>query len=237
MSTFVLVHGSFHGAWCWEKVVPLLEKGGHRAIALDLPGHGEDRTPLPQLTLERYADKVCAAIAAERDPVVLVGHSMGGMVITATAERVPERLVRLVYLCAFLPASGQSLLDLAKTDRESALMPDVVIDEPGGAHWVREGAARAAFYGDCPDDDAARAQGRLCKEPLAVVATPVITSAARFGRVPRVYIECSADRAIGPALQKRMVAAQPCRLLSLPSGHSPFYAMPDALARQLVEAA
>lgn len=232
MSTFVLVHGSFHGGWCWDAVVARLTAAGHRALAPDLPGR--DGHALASLSLDDYATRIADVVTAEREPVVLVGHSMGGVVVTTVAERIPERLERLVYVCAFLPANGQSLLDLAKTDTESVLMRNLVIDEPTGTHHVRPAGARESFYHDCPDADAARATARLVPEPLAVVATPVATTATRFGRVARAYIECTDDRAVGPALQRRMHAAQPCRVTPLSSSHSPFLARPDELTRALV---
>jgi alpha-beta hydrolase superfamily lysophospholipase len=82
MSSFVFVHGAWHGAWCWSKVVSLLEGTGHRAIALDLPGHGRDDTPITQVTFEAYCNKLREILEAQTEPVILVGHSMGGRVIT-----------------------------------------------------------------------------------------------------------------------------------------------------------
>jgi pimeloyl-ACP methyl ester carboxylesterase len=234
MSTFVLVHGSFHGGWCWEKVVPLLEEAGHRAVPIDLPGHGSDHTPAPQVSFASYVDRVCEALA-KSGPAVLVGHSMGGTVITGAAERMPEQLERLIYVCAFLPENGQSLIDLAKTDDESQLLPALIFDEPNGVHFVRDGGVRNAFYHDCSEADAERAQARLVQESLAVVATPVQTTRERFGLVPRDYILCTEDRTLGPSLQRRMVEAQPCRLRTLSSSHSPFYSMPEALTRLLLD--
>jgi pimeloyl-ACP methyl ester carboxylesterase len=233
MSTYVLVHGSFHGGWCWDGIVTRLTRAGHRAVAVDLPGRGADRRPAATLTLEDYAQKVVDAVATEKEPVVLVGHSMGGVVITQAAERAPERIARLAYVCAFLPAHGQSLLELAQSDGESVLLGNLVIEERRGTHHVRPEGARESFYHDCSDDDAARAAARLVPESLAVVATPVQTTAARFGRVPRSYIECSDDRALGPSLQKRMHAATPCRVTRIVSGHSPFFSRPDELALAL----
>lgn len=226
MSTIVLVHGSFHGGWCWERVAPRLAASGHRVVTPDLPGRGGDGAQ----TLDAYATHIADRIAAEPEPVLLVGHSMGGVVVTAVAERIPERLAGLVYVCGFMPASGQSLLDLAKTDTESVLMRHLAFDEARGVHWVRPEGARASFYHDCPEADAEAAARRLGAESLAVVATPVATTSARFGRVSRLYIECTDDRALGPALQRRMCAAQPCRVERLATGHSPFYAQPEALA-------
>lgn len=234
MSTFVLVHGSFHGSWCWDAVVARLAAAGHRAVAIDLPGRAGDARPRTALTLDDYAARVADAVAAQGQPVVLVGHSMGGVVITQAAERVPERIARLAYVCAYLPVNGQSLLDLARTDGESVLLGNLVFDEAAGTHRVRPDGARASFYHDCSDEDAARATARLCPEALAVVGTPVATTAARFGAIPRSYVETSDDRALGPSLQRRMHATQPCQVTRIASGHSPFFARPDELVRALV---
>jgi pimeloyl-ACP methyl ester carboxylesterase len=228
MATFVLVHGSFHGAWCWERVTPLVERRGDRATAVDLPGRGG--TPAAP-SLEGYAAHVCEVIAAQPGPVTLVAHSMGGVVATTVAERIPERLERLVYVCAFLPPNGQSLIDLAKTDVESRLMPNLIIDEANGVHSVKPEGVRDSFYHDCSEEDAARAAARLGAESLAVVGTPVAITAARFGRVPRDYILCTDDHALGPSLQRRM--SEGARVRELPSSHSPFYSMPERLVELL----
>jgi pimeloyl-ACP methyl ester carboxylesterase len=113
MGTFVLIHGAFHGGWCWYKVVPLLEKQGHTVLALDLPGHGRDKTPVAAVTLQLYVDSVCKLLDAQREPVILVGHSMGGGIITQVAEERPERIKCLVYLAGALPRNGQSMFDLS----------------------------------------------------------------------------------------------------------------------------
>ncbi len=102
MSTFVLVHGGWSGGWTWEKVVPLLEEAGHQVEAPDLPGHGDDRTPIPQVSLQGYADRICRVLDAQPEPVVLVGHSSGGLVISQAAEQRPDKVKMLVYLAAFL---------------------------------------------------------------------------------------------------------------------------------------
>jgi pimeloyl-ACP methyl ester carboxylesterase len=214
-------------------VVPLLVEAGHRALAPDLPGRAGGARPTAALTLDAYAQRIGEVVAAQGEPVVLVGHSMGGTVISTVAERMPAQLERLVYVCAFLPQSGQSLLDLARSDGESQLLGHLVIDEASGLHHVRPEGAREALYHDCPAGDAERATSRLVPEPLGVVATPVTTSAERFGRVPRSYIECTDDQALSPSLQRRMHTAQPCRVHSLASSHSPFYSQPEALARLL----
>jgi pimeloyl-ACP methyl ester carboxylesterase len=239
METYVLVHGSWHGAWCWEKVKSGLQAQGHSVITLDLPGHGQDRTPPAEITLQHYVDRVIECLDAETAPVILVGHSMAGVVVTQSAELRPDKIKTLVYLCAFLPQNGEFLLQLAQADAESLILPNLTINEAEGWIALPAAAQQEIFYYDCADEDAAWAVAHLTPhEPLAPLATPVQTSMANFGRVPRVYIECLADRAMGPATQKRMYGATPCHaVFSLNGGHSPFLAEPEALAGHLLAAA
>jgi pimeloyl-ACP methyl ester carboxylesterase len=234
MSTYVLIHGAWHGAWCWYKLVPLLEQRGHRAVTLDLPGHGIDRSPPAEGTLRSYVDAVCKLLDAQPEPVVLVGHSLGGVSITQAAEHRPDKVQRLVYLCAFLPQNGQTLRDLSQADRDSAIGPHLRLSEDHRVMWVAPGGIRDVFYGDCSAEDVALARSLLVHEPTAPQMAPVAVTDANFGRVPRVYIECMRDRAIGPPLQKAMYTATPCeRVITFDSDHSPFFSCPAALADAL----
>lgn len=235
MSTFLLIHGACHGAWCWSKVVPLLEAAGHRAIALDLPGHGEDRTPASQVTLETYANRVCEVVREQPEPVVLVGHSMAGVVITQTAELCPESIRSLAYVCAFLPANGESSVTLNSQDTESMLNPNTTAPLGDSAVEFKKELAKEALYGKCSNQDVAFVLVHLSPQPAAPLVTPVQTTPARFGRVPRDYIECTEDRIITIMLQRKMRQQQPCRkVVTLDTDHSPFYSAPQALVNALV---
>jgi len=237
MSRFVLLHGSWHGAWCWEHVVPLLEAQGHVVDAPDLPGHGEDRTPMPEITLDSYVRRLIEVLAARPEPAILVGHSHGGIVITQAAEEQPDRVEALVYVCAFLPRNGESLFDLGLGDAESLLVPNLVFSEDRSSATVRPEMVRDVFYGDCSPDEAARATARLVPEPMSSPATPVKVTDERFGRVARTYVHCLQDRAIGPRLQREMYEATPCRVVTMDSSHSPFLSAPAVLAGHLMEVA
>jgi pimeloyl-ACP methyl ester carboxylesterase len=231
MSTIVLVHGAWHGGWCWRKLVPLLEDKGHEVVALDLPGHGSDRTPASDVTLAAYADRVARALDEKAEPVVLVGHSMGGIVISEAAERRPEKIRMLVYLSGFLLPDGETLLATSQADEEALISPNLDVDEERGIITVREDKARDIFYGDCSEEDAEWARERLIPEPLAPFVTPVGVSEQNFGRVRRAYVECLRDRAIGPATQKRMYEALPCEeVVSMETDHSSFLSAPEELA-------
>ena len=236
MSTFVLVHGAWHGAWCWEKVVPLLEDAGHTVVAPDLPGHGEDGTPPSELSMQSYADRVVAAVDEQPEPVVLVGHSMGGIVVSLVAEARPEKMKRLVYLTGFLLEDGKTLISVAETDGEAIVLPNLVPNEDGSAFSVNN--LKDVFYGDCSDGDVEQAKLRLVPEPAFAFATPVAVTEGNFGRVPRAYIECVQDRAIGISAQRGMHERLRCEtVISMETSHSPFLSRPEELAGHLVSLA
>ncbi len=235
MSYYVLVHGSWHGSWCWEKVVPILREAGHEVVAPDLPGHGEDETPAAEVTLAAYAERVCDILDEQPEPVVLVGHSMGGIVTSEAAERRPEKIRMLVYLTAYLLPNGRSLVDAAQTDEETLVLPNMVVDEEKGIVTIRKEVAKDIFYGDCSEEDARKAIERVIPEPLAPFATPVSVSEENFGRVRRTYIECLRDRAIGPTTQRRMYTKLPCeKVVSMDTSHAPFLSAPEVLVRHLM---
>ena len=202
MSDFVLVHGGWQGAWCWYKVVPLLERLGHRVITPDLPGHGRDRTPPEGLTLRRYADRVLDALGESAAPAVLVGHSLGGMVISQAAADRPDLVARLVYVAAFLPTGGQSLADLAWGDAGSILEPNCIVEPPGTAIRLREDALREVFFADCTaglfDGFRLDGDGRIwtsagdgvhCYDPdgtlIGKIKVPEVVANCTFGGVKR----------------------------------------------------
>jgi pimeloyl-ACP methyl ester carboxylesterase len=234
MSTFVLVHGAWHGGWCWHKIVARLERAGQRVLAPDMKGHGIDRTPPEQTTLESLADGIAQVVAAQKEKVVLVGHSFGGTIITEVGERVPERIARLVYLAAFVVPNGKSTLDLAADDSESRLAGKLTVAPDGRTATVGAEHLRECFYARCSDDDVALARSLLVPEGLAAFRAPVTTTAGRWGAIASAYIECVEDRAIGISRQRRFAGflKDPARI-SLDTDHSPFFSRPDDLAESL----
>ncbi|MGE0741751.1 MAG: alpha/beta fold hydrolase [Hyphomonadaceae bacterium] len=237
MTTFAFVAGAWHGAWCWQLVTPLLEAAGHRAIAIELPGMGADTTPLAGVTLQSWARFVADRIEAEAEPVVLVGHSRGGIVISQAAEFAPTRIERLVYLAAFLLPSGQTLLGAASADR-SEDMPHVLVMAPDGTSMIAPDALQPRFYNTTPAALVDRAAAWITPEPMWVLNEPLALSEACYGAVPRAYIETLQDNAVAHTLQRRMQAELPCeRVITLDTDHSPFFSAPQTLADALLELA
>ena len=261
MASFILLHGSFHAAWNWHRLIPLLEQAGHRGIALDLPGHGQDRSLPREATLRHCVDAVLRAVDREPGPVVLLAHSRNGIVISQAAEQRPEKLQGLVYLAAYLVPDGRSMMDYALQDTESLVLRNVelaldrkllaplsrlfrqewlarlcarLLPRRFQLHRLARSAYREALYHDCSPEIAELANVLLEAEPNWAGFTRLSLSRERYGRVPKVYIECLQDRAVTLPLQRRMLADTPVdQVYSLDSGHSPFFSQPDSLARLL----
>jgi pimeloyl-ACP methyl ester carboxylesterase len=234
MATFVLVHGAWHGGWCWYKLVTRLEARGHRVLAPDLPGHGVDRSLARAATYSDYVSRITDILDAESDPVVLVGHSMGGAIVTGAAEALPEKVQQLVYLCAFLAPSGLSMFEGAAAGR-SAAAAEIVPAADGQSTLFKPDALRSFLYADCPDEDIALA--RLCLAPQSIepMTAPIVWTPERAGRIPRTYIACSEDRIKGGIEEQRAAIEQlpGTEFIALNASHSPFFSIPDELADTL----
>src|ERR1700761_6536862 len=167
MARILLVHGAFGRAANWDRVAPGLRASGHDVEAIDLPGQGDDPTPLAEASLDRYAERVCEALASG-PPAVLVGHSMGGVAVTQAAARSPAHVETLVYVAAFAPADGQSLLDLTSLPEGAGdqVQANIVVDRAPPVATMPETAARVVIYGCSSDDAAAEAVAR--RRPQAV---------------------------------------------------------------------
>ena len=234
MSTYVLIHGSWHGAWCWYKIIPLLQQAGHQVIAPDLPGHGRDWTAPREVSLQRYVESVCNVLDAQAESVILVGHSRGGMVISQTAEHRSDKIRTLVYLAAFLIPNGETLMTTALSDHDSLIISNTVVNQEQGSTMLKAETFRDALYGDCSQEDIVLATALLTPEPIAPSATPLSLSEEHFGRIPRVYIETLQDKGVTPALQKKMYTVTPCQqIISMDTSHSPFLSQPQQLASHL----
>jgi pimeloyl-ACP methyl ester carboxylesterase len=233
--TFVLIHGAWHGAWCWHKLVPLLEAQEARVVAPDLPSMGADTTPPASVTLGSWAGFIADLVAQESGPVVLVGHSRAGILISQAAEIIPGRIARLVYLAAYLLPAGETLASAARADAGSLIPANMIPAASGVTCSLRTSVLRDAFYGHCSDQDFEFARARMSPEPLKPLVTPLNVTAANFGRVPRAYIECADDHTVSLEAQRRMQATLPCDpVFTLDGDHSPFLSAPQELARILI---
>jgi pimeloyl-ACP methyl ester carboxylesterase len=275
-AAFVLVHGGWHNHSAWDKVTPILEANGFAALTIDLPGAGANAIAPASLGLHPFDP---AAFAAERSPgagvtqtertqavvalveeaaalsdgrVILVGHSAGGMTISAVAEQVPDLLLAVVYLSGFLVPNGLPLLAmLPHGSMSSALSPRLFVGDPTviGATRIDVGSAdeayrsllKASFYADVSESEFEHAASQLHHDEsnACALALSEIT-AERFGTVPRHYIRCTQDRAIPLTGQDHMIATVNATIggktiiHTLESSHSPFLSQPANLSSILI---
>jgi pimeloyl-ACP methyl ester carboxylesterase len=231
MSTFVLVHGAWHGAWCWELLIPELEARGHNAVAVDLPSRST------RAGSSRYARTVVRAIRNVDEPVTVVGHSLGGLTIPLVgAERPVERLI---FVCALLPVPGASVVEQEEVEPDlfcPGFGDDLRRDRIGRSHWPEPLKSIPWLFGKCQPGPAAAAAGRLgpqgrrpSEERWPLPALPAI---------PVSYVLGREDRAINPEWSRRAATERlGVAPIELDSDHSPFLSAPGELAAVLDELA
>lgn len=238
MKTFILIHGSWHSAWNWHLTAPLLEKAGHKAIAVDLPGMGRDKTPIHTVRFEHTIEMICRLIDAQEGNVILVGHSKNGIMISQAAEYRPDKIDKLVYLAAYLIPDGKTQREYSLQDTAGVLKPYVTMYPELNAHTLQPEIYQEGLYHDCEPHITALAKVLLSHEPVESGITPLRLSEENYGRVPRYYIECLQDRAVTPFIQRKMYTETPCRkVYRMDTSHSPFFSRPDELVNLLLDIA
>jgi len=227
MPDILLVHGSCHGAWAFRDLAPALQDLGYTAFGIDLPGHGNNPRPITDITLDLYAD---AILDAFEDSAIVLGHSMAGFPISAAAEKAPDRIDRLIYLCAYVPRDGVSLIDMRKEAQRQPILEAVERTADGLGMNILPHRARELFYQDCSDAVVEFAISNLCTQAIKPQATP-IQIGENYARVPKSYIRCTNDQTIPPEHQLTMVSDWDQKdVYDIARSHSPFFSDPLGLA-------
>lgn len=230
--TIVLVHGAWMDQSAWYKVKPILQMKGYDVITVNLPGHGTDTTSYQNITLDGYVNAVKAAIGTKTN-VILVGHSMAGVVISQVAEQIPSQISKLVYVAAYLPQNGESLYQISQQDKDSHVGKYWRQDDPqhySPASIAPEGI-KEVFAADAPDTDVQNLIAHHKADALAPMATPVTLTSGNFGSVKKVYIHTTKDNAVSYSLQRMMLdKTHVDKVYELNTSHSPFFSQPQALA-------
>lgn len=238
MKTFILIHGSWHSSWNWHKVVPILEKQGHKAFAIDLPGMGRDKTPIKEVTLESSVEEICKLIDSIDDHVILVGHIKNGIMISQVAEYRPEKIEKLIYLAAYLIPNAKTQADYSSQDVNGVLKPYVTRFPNTNSHTLQPEIYKEGLYHDCDDDIYQMARMILSHESAVTGITPLQLTNEKYGSVPRYYIECTKDKAVTPFIQKKMYTEMVCeKVYKMQTSHSPFFSKPQELCEIFLEIA
>ena len=242
MATFVLVHGAWHGGWCYRDTAQALRAAGHTVHTPTHTGVGDRaHQSAENITLETHIRDVCGVIEAEElTDVILCGHSYGGMVISGVADRLPGRIRALVYLDAFVPEHGQSLIGLIR----QALPPEVAAVFLGSFHGTAlknhsglMAPIPAEMFGIKPENRA-WVDRRCVPQPLATFEMPLLLSGAGAAVAQRVYILADAwDPSPFRHFAAKLEGQPGWRITKLPSSHDVMVDMPQALAAELIKLA
>lgn len=238
MKTFILIHGSWHSSWNWHKVIPILEKLGHKVLAIDLPGMGRDKTPIKEVTLKSTVEHICKIIGNIEGKVILVGHSKNGIMISQAAEYMSEKIEKLIYLAAYLIPNGKTQAEYSVKDTNGVLKPFVKRFPESNSHTLDPVIYKEGLYHDCEEEIFEMAKLILSHESAATGITPLELSEENYGSVPRFYIECTEDKAVTPFIQQKMYTETHCeKVYQIHTSHSPFFSQPNELSEILNEIA
>jgi pimeloyl-ACP methyl ester carboxylesterase len=229
VADIVLVHGAWHGSWCWRRVTPLLWLAGHRVITVTLSGLGERAHQLsPDITLDTHVEDVVTAMRAEEcSRAVLVGHSYGGLVITGAADRLDDEVGRLVYIDAIVPLPGEAWSTRNPPEVQAARRADIA------QHGFLTPPPPAAF--GLTGADAAWVERRQTPQPAGVYDDPLQFDAARWAARPRTFVDCPEPALPTIEPSRKLVRSQPgWEVLELATGHDPMVSEPEDLVAVLL---
>lgn len=230
---YVLVHGAWLGGWCWESLAGQLRQLGHKVSCPDLPGHGSSTIPLSTVTYDMYYQSLVDEIATYQEPVVLVAHSMSGIIAAPLLDHYSEKISHLFLISAFVAQGGQSILDIAIAGGPSEI-PDILItDEANKTQSLDKRKAKNTLFHDYPSELADWVISKLQPEPIASFNTPIHWTDSGKTAHKRTYIFCETDRDIHPTTQHNILEHYPCRVIKIKAGHFPFLSHTKQLAETL----
>jgi pimeloyl-ACP methyl ester carboxylesterase len=235
-NTYVLVHGAWADESAWGFVKPILEAAGHTAITVNLPAHGSDNTDAHAVDLATYVEAVKEKINAQTDQIILVGHSMAGMVVSQVAEEMPNKIAKIIYISAYLPQDGDDLLSLSKQDSESLVGVNLEFNADYSATSIKKEVLTEAICADASPEFKEILVKYHQAEPTKPLGEKVNLSPQNFGAVEKWYIHSSQDKAVGYQLQQQMVKANGNiqKIFTLNTSHLPFVVQADKVAEILM---
>lgn len=236
-NVYILLHGAWHASWCWKYVTPLLQQAGHTVIEHDFLGHGKNPHDFVRINLKKYVDELIHLISTQTKPVILVAHSFAGVMASQVAEKIPDKIQKIIYIAAYVPENNSALLLEAKhsiLNIDKLLTPDVQNNQMR-CDVSDPSILKKAFYNKCDEDDFNFALKNLQVEPLLPMGQTIKISKENFGRVDKLYIACLEDAGIDIDNQLRMANnANIKNIIKLASDHSPFFSMPNELVEAIL---
>jgi pimeloyl-ACP methyl ester carboxylesterase len=235
MASYILIHGAWHAGWCWEKVATLLSDQGHQVIAPDLPGHGANVKLHAEVKFQDYIDCIMDCVRPCDEPPIVVGHSFAGMFLSQLAADYRDQFKKFIYVTAYVPLSGESFLRMSEKFSATPLSSELIVDKEKSTIYLKGENLSGILYNCSSPEKQVMASSRVANEPLMPFATPVKLSDFSYSDVDTHYIFCEQDQALKLSDQQWMAERTQGKISSLPSDHSPFLSMPEALVLLLTQ--
>lgn len=233
---FVLIHGAWHGGWCWEGVIEELERVGHTAEAPTMPGHnpGDDRS---KVTSNTYVDKIVEVLKRQTKPVILVGHSSAGFLMQTAAPKAPEKIERLIFLNAFILPNGKSQFDLVPKEASEG-MTAAAKASPDNSVPVIEDFVRNMLMAGEPTEKQNALISRLVPQPIALFTSVLNTENFEKLTVPKSVVFCKNDASLPPGAFLEMAKGLgEYELIEVDGSHEALFTHPEVVAEGLIKAA
>jgi pimeloyl-ACP methyl ester carboxylesterase len=233
---FVLIHGAWHGGWCWQGVIKALEEAGHTAEAPTMPGQNPD-DDRSKVTFASYMEKIVETLKRQSRPVFLVGHSSAGFLLQSAAPQAPEKIERLIFLNAFILPDGKAQFDLVPPEAAQG-MTAAAGASPDHCVPVIEDFVRNRLMAGEPIELQNALLSRLTPQPLILFTTKVKTAAFDRLTLPRAVVFCRGDASLPPGAFLGMAQGLgKFDLIEIEGGHEALFTQPEAVARGLIKAA
>jgi pimeloyl-ACP methyl ester carboxylesterase len=232
--TFLLIHGAWEGAWSWKETTVFLEQNGHTVKAIDLPGHGDDKTPISEINMTLYANRVKDELTKIEGQVILVGHSFGGFVVSQVAEEMPEKIEKLVFIASAMPYKGKTAVEVFEEDEGSEFLENLIFSEDKSTATMSRETIKNIVFTCATHEQIDAVLPKLVAQSTTPFFEKVITTVENFGRVPKAYIETTLDRVITLKAQRhgqKMLGIE--ESVTLEYGHVPLETVPKQLADAL----
>ncbi len=236
MKRFVLIHGAWHGGWCWEGVIRMLEKAGHTAEAPTMPGHapGDDRS---KVTFNAYVEKIVQVLKKQPNPVILVGHSSAGFLLQSAAPKAANQIERLVFHNAFILPDGMAQFDVVPPEVAQSMIAAAKASPDHSVPVNEDFVRNVLMAGDTKELKDALIK-RLIPQPLALFTTKVSTGAFNKLTIPRTVLFCKEDASLPPGAFLGMAQGLgKFDLIEIPGGHETLFTRPQAVAQELIRIA
>jgi pimeloyl-ACP methyl ester carboxylesterase len=234
--TYVFVHGAMVDGTSWYKIIKPLEDAGNKVIVINLPAHGKDDTKITEVTYATYLKIITDSINAQTEKVILVGHSMAGLLIASIAEQMPDKIEKLVFVAAFIPQNGDNVFNLNGKDKSSQFGPNLVVANDKSNAKLKTDKIKTVFCPDCSTEDISLLTLSQKAEPLAPLAEKIVLTDKNYNSVPKYIIQTELDNAITFGFQKDMAstAKNIAKVTTIKSGHLPFLSQPKKLVKILL---